>query len=285
MQVQAAGPEASLDVSGIRLVNARQSSRLADALNWHPGATWQGFRTVPIDAVAAGRSDRWLSYLRLVDWFVGNGSNAQRTGERLSVTVEGVPFELLGRMPNLAVTAVRSKSELRLPVSRMASEVYLLLLAAMTGTEEPAYGSGQLREIGDVDRFRLRLEYGDGTADECLPMNVATGRFGVVSGPQALVAPADPTRHLNAVILCDATRQAAFAVAAMTIRTDATPLHPAGKRPHSATAGQAERPIIPSQCSGCGGGHQRAADDHTVGPSAKWLAILGRAVSSRRASR
>jgi hypothetical protein len=226
MQVQAAGPEALLDVSDIRLVNSRRSSHLADALNWRPGATWQGFRSVPIDTVATGRSDRWLSYLRLADWFVGNGSDAQRTGGRPSVTVDGVPFELLARMPDLAVTAVRGKSELRLSVSRMASEVYLLLLAAMTGAEEPAYGSGPLREIEDVDRFRLRLEYADGTVDECLPMNVATGRFGVVSGPQALVAPADPTRHLEAVVLCDRTRQAGFGVAAITVCTEGTPRHP-----------------------------------------------------------
>ena len=101
-QVQAVGPKASLEVSGIRLVSARQSSRLADGLHWHVVANWQGFHAVPIAKVAAGRSDRWLSYLRLADWFVGNGPAAQRNGERLSVTVEGVPFELLDRMPNLA---------------------------------------------------------------------------------------------------------------------------------------------------------------------------------------
>ena len=226
MQVQAAGPEASLQVSDIRLVNARQSSRLADALDWHPGATWQGFQPVPIGTVAAGRSDRWFSYLRLVDWFIGNGTDARGTGNRPSVTVEGVPFELLGRMPNLAVTALRSKVQLRLPVGRTASEVYMVLLAAMTGPEEPTYGSGPLRAIEDVDRFCLRLEYADGTVDECLPMNVSTGRFGVVSGPQVLVAAADRMRRLEAVVLCDRTRQAAFGVAAITIRTDGTSRHP-----------------------------------------------------------
>jgi len=92
MQVQAAGPEASLDVSDIRLSGARQSSRLADALDWHPGAAWQGFRSLPTDAIATGRSDRWLACLRLVDWFAGTASDAGGSSNRFSVTVEGVPF-------------------------------------------------------------------------------------------------------------------------------------------------------------------------------------------------
>jgi hypothetical protein len=214
VQVQAADLAASLELSDIRLVSARQPSRLADALVWQPGAAWQGFQPVPIDKIAAGRSERWLHHLRLAGWL-----------DAEHVTAEKVPFELMRRMPDLAVTPLDRKLELRIPVGRSASEVYLLLLAAMMGREEPAYGDGPLQTIEDVDRFRLRLEYSDHTADECLPMSVTTGRFGVTAGPQVLAAPADPARQLAAVVLRDATRQAAFAVAAVTVRTGAT-IHP-----------------------------------------------------------
>jgi len=49
-------------------------------------------------------------------------------------------------------------------------------------------------------------------------MNVATKQFGIVPGPQVLVAAADPSKPLKALILRDACKQAAFAVAALTAR-------------------------------------------------------------------
>jgi hypothetical protein len=118
------------------------------------------------------------------------------------------------------VTGLRDTSELRLAVSGHATEVYLLLLAAFRGAEEPVYGSGRLRCIRDVDRFRLSLEYSDGTVDDCLPMNVATRQFGITAGPQVLVAVVDAAKELAAVVVKDQCRQAAFAVAAVTLRTD-----------------------------------------------------------------
>jgi hypothetical protein len=219
VQVQAAGPGARLEVSDLRLSNVRQPARLADSLDVRVGVDWSGFQPVPIRAQATGRSEAWRSRLRLGDWFTG------------PVTAEQIPFDLPSQPPDLAVTPLRAKSQLRIPVGKSASEVYLLLLAAMTGQDEPVYGSGRLQAIRDVDRFRLRLEYADGTADECLPLNVATKQFGAISGPQVLVAPAAPEKRLEAAVLCDATRQAAFGVAAVTIRTGRGPLHPEAADP------------------------------------------------------
>lgn len=219
MQVQAAGPDAVFEVSDLRLVNSRATNRLADAFPWQPGARFDGCKAVPIGSLAQGRTPLWTKHLR-VDWF-----NASQ------VTVQGIPFALLPQEPALAETRVGTKSELRIPVDASASEVYLLLLAALTGSEESAYGHGELRAIADVDRFRLRLEYADGTRDECLPLNAVTKQFNVVAGPQVLVAAADPEKRLAAVVVCDRTRQAAFAVAAMTVRTDAQRQFPETQEP------------------------------------------------------
>ena len=91
----------------------------------------------------------------------------------------------------LAATGILAKADSRFPCDLRASEIYLLLLAAFIGPEEPVYGGGKLSAIRDLDRFRLRLEYADGTADECLPLNVAMKQFGVVAGPQ--IPPPQPT--------------------------------------------------------------------------------------------
>jgi len=209
VQLQASAPDAALEVAHIRLVNARVPTKLADAVDWRPGARFDGFQAVPVAPVAKSRSRSWCSHLRLADWFAES-----------AVTAHGIPFSLVSADADLAATPLRGKSELRFPTDATANEVYLLMLSAFTGEEEPAYGSGKLRAIHDVDRFRLRLEYADGTADECLPMNVATGQFGVVQGPQVVVAAADRSKRLEAVVLADMVKQAAFAVAGVTARTD-----------------------------------------------------------------
>ena len=136
-----------------------------------------------------------------------------------------IPFRLRAA-PELAGTGIRAKTDLRLPCGQRTSEVYLLMLAAFIGPEEPSYGSGRLTAIRDVDRFRLRLEYADGTVDECLPMNVATKQFAIVAGPQVLVAAADPARALQTLVLRDACKQGAFAVAAVSVRTKGEPACP-----------------------------------------------------------
>jgi hypothetical protein len=213
--VQAEEPGATLEVSDIRFTDVRQPSKLGDALDWQPGAAFAGFRPVLLGPIADSRSSDWAQHLRLSDWF-----------DSAEVTAQAIPFVILQEEMNLAATGVREKGELRVPVGTRCAEVYLVLLAALIGSEEPAFGHGKFTAIRDVDRFRLRFEYADGTADECLPMNAATGRFGIVKGPQVLVAAASPSKQLDSVVLCDRTRQAGFAVAAMTVRNEGSPQFP-----------------------------------------------------------
>ncbi len=215
VQLQAESEKARLELADLRLTNARQSSSLADALQWQPGADFQGFQALSPWQVAPADSLPWREHFRLSDWLAGP-----------AVTVEGIPFSRCKEGPSLAATGARAKSELRLPAGGHASEVYLLLLTALVGPDEPAYGAGKLRTIRDVDRFRLRLEYADGSATECLPMNVATHQFAIVDGLQVVVAAADPTKELAAIVVCDRSKQAALAVAGATLRSDAKRLYP-----------------------------------------------------------
>jgi len=206
-EVQAEASDAELEIAEIRLANSLPPQPLSDACPWRPDATFESFQSVPLPADARTDGDRWLQRLRLTDW---------PATER--VTVAGIPFLLAARPRQLAATSIQDKSQLALAADGRAQEVFLLLLAKFFGPDEPVFGGGRLKAIGDVDRFRLRLQYDDGTADECLPWNISAGRFGAIEGAQVLVAAADGAKRLRQIVVCDGTRQGAFAVAACSAR-------------------------------------------------------------------
>ena len=206
-EVQGAASDAELEIGEIRLANRLPPQPLSDACPWRPDATFENFQSVPLPPDARTDGDRWLQRLRLTDW---------PATER--VTVEGIPFLLAARPLQVAATSIQDKSHVALAADCPAHEVFLLLLAKFFGPDEPVFGDGRLKAIGDVDRFRLRLQYDDGTADECLPWNIGAGRFGVIEGVQVLVAAADGAKRLRQIVVCDGTRQGAFAVAACSAR-------------------------------------------------------------------
>jgi hypothetical protein len=210
-QVRAETGEARLEVADIRFVNTVLLSPLADFCDWSPGARFEGFRAVPLGPAANRESVPWRNHLHLADWPKAD-----------TVTAQGIPFALAAAKPDRAATTLSGTVPLRFAADGRASEVFVFLLAAFMGSEEPAYGEGRLQAIHDVDRFRLRLEYDDGTADEMLPMNVVSREFGVSEGPQVLVAAADEAKPLRAIVLEDLTKQGAFAVAGITARTSGT---------------------------------------------------------------
>ncbi|NQU24757.1 MAG: hypothetical protein HQ567_26030 [Candidatus Nealsonbacteria bacterium] len=220
VQVQSSAADGLLELSEIRLTDVVRATKLSDAVDFQSGTDWTDHRAVPIDSVAtrqsnAAESDTWRQRLQLAGWF-----------PEANVTIEGIPFALRRQRPDLAATPLGEKAELRLPVDAAATEVYLLLLAQFDGLDEPCYGGGKLTVIRDVDRFRIRLHYADGTVDECLPMNAATRQFCIGASVQVVVAAADPSKRLAAVVLCDRAKQAAFAVAGVTLRTGAARAFP-----------------------------------------------------------
>ena len=238
VQIQAASDKATLEIADLRFVNERPKRRLADAVDYCSGATLAGLRPVALGTAATSSSAAWQERHRLAEWFPSG-----------KVTVDGVAFVIRKDKPDLAATSLSGKGDLRLPLAApvRATEVYLLMSAALSGEDEPAYGGGRFRAIRDVDRFRVRLEYADGSADECLPMNARIRRFAVIEGPQVLVAAADEARRLNAVVVRDISKQAAFAVAGLTVRTDgkrafAEALEDAGPLRHAPAPGRGPGP-------------------------------------------
>jgi hypothetical protein len=212
IQLQSDSSPAKLEVSDIRFVQTRTPNPLLDVIAWKPGAAFQEDQPVSIQNSVNSDSSDWQRHLVFSDWFSST-----------EVTVEGIPLRLAQRPSDLASTRLSEKQRLQFPVNATASEIYVLLLAAFNGNDEPVFGEGKLRAIKDVDRFRMSVEYTDGTRDDCLPMNVVTRRFGVVAGPQMLVLAAEPKKTIKFLTLQDDTRQGAFAVAGIT-------LHPSSER-------------------------------------------------------
>jgi len=107
-------------------------------------------------------------------------------------------------------------------VGAKTNEVFLLVTATYAGAEEPVYArrrqGEKLTAIRQVDRFKLRLLYDDGTVDECMPVCLQTKNYEITTGPQVLCAFADQSRTLKEIILCDKMAQGAFAVSAVTCR-------------------------------------------------------------------
>ena len=206
-EVQAGNAAAELDLQEIRLTQALPLAPLSDFCVWRAGADFTEYEAVSLEASAGADGERWLQRLRMTDWPQTN-----------QITAEGIPFALSQGAFRVAATSLPGKTDLRLPVGRRVSEVFLLMLAKFRGEEEPPYGEGRFKAIRDVDRFRVRLEYADGTADECLPLEAASREFGVIQSAQVLVAAADAAKMLREVVVLDRTRQASFAVAALTAR-------------------------------------------------------------------
>lgn len=210
VQLQSNSSPAQLEISDIRFVQTRAPSLLADVVAWKTGAAFQEDQSVAIQNAVNSNSADWQRHLGFSDWF----SSAD-------VTVEGIPLLLPNRPSDLAATRLNEKQSLQFPINAATSEIYVLLMAAFTGNDEPVYGEGRLRAIQDADRFRMSVEYSDGTRDDCLPMNVVTRRFGVVAGPQMLVIAAEPGKTIRFLTVHDDTRQGAFAVAGITLHKPA----------------------------------------------------------------
>ncbi|MCE5267921.1 MAG: DUF6259 domain-containing protein [Planctomycetaceae bacterium] len=215
VQVRAAASDATLEISDMRLTNTLAPRRLADEVDCRSGADFREFKAVDLSPWACSDSAAWQSDLQLDHWFVGR-----------NVTIHGIPVALTAGGRDVAATKMTETAYLRFPVVARVTEVYLLLAAHMVGPEEAAYGGGPLHAIEDVDRFRVRLQYADGTADDCLPMNVATKQFGVRDGVQMLVAAADPSKRLDTLMVRDLCKQAAFGIVAMSYRTAGDRLYP-----------------------------------------------------------
>ena len=237
VQAQAWVGPAILEISDLRFTSARRPRRLEDLLTMRPGwprgaervamavdlsaalkaslsaaesaiprqgRGWQGQEPLPHVLSAQEAQARF----GLADWF-----------PQESLLIENVPFKVRLGGAAVAATTGDDESEVTVPVSARASEVYLLTLARLTGPEESVRGGGQLLRIGDPDRLRIMLHYADGEARAALPAQAPPPGFGVVDGAQVICVRADPARDLRAIELYVGTPQATLGIAAITLNT------------------------------------------------------------------
>lgn len=212
-QVQAAEPEAFLEVGGIRFHDLRPTVRVQDVFaataGWHGDMT--GLRPVTLPPGNLSGSSL-VSRLRL--------EGELPTGQ---VTVEGIPFLL--REPDAAanMTAVREADEIAAHLSGRAAELYFVLAAQLPSRDEPAFGEASLNSFTQIDRLRVRVEYADGTFDEQFPFSLAGGQHRVSRDLGVYCVALDPARELRSVTFRDGFRRGAFALLAATLSTDPGP--------------------------------------------------------------
>jgi hypothetical protein len=207
--VQAAGAGAWLEIEAIELTDAPPAAGPWDAYTQRPGAAFGAVQPLALGAQTAQAPF----------------DPAIRAAADGGITVEGVPFRL--EPARALVTGMAEKQTVTVAADGCASEVYLLLEADLTGKDDAIHGGGALRAIREVDRFRVRLAYADGTIDEHLPVGLPGGLPGLAQGAQALAAPADPQRRLASVGVVDVCAQASLQLLAVSVRRSGARLaHP-----------------------------------------------------------
>ena len=232
-QVQAADSGATLDISEITFTNTRKLPTIEEAIAFEPGAEWDGLEAIDISRQCNTDVMALLPRCGLASWFEGQAN-----------TVVGVPFQLSGPAHGdlIGTDLNAEESTATLHVGRQCGELYLLLLAAMSGNDDPIRGEGPLTRISDVDRFLLRLHYDDGTTEEQFPIALPSGQPMVTVGVQALCAFVDGAKTLDDVEVYDGSRQTGFYVAAATVNTSADQPHASLAPPRIPTSALSELP-------------------------------------------
>lgn len=209
IQVQAGSKgNAALSVRRLGLVNAVQPESAAGLLGGETVSEWGEFEPVELGASVTTSLKEVLDAMNIHDW---------PGGRRLAV--DGVPFELPTAEQQVCATGLRARGEIRLEVSRSCSEVFLLVLALLRGQEEQVFSrDARLSSVREVDRFRIQLDYANGSVEECFPFSATMDGFEVVHGAQVLCVGADARKPLRQLTLHDRMDRGAFVLVAATSR-------------------------------------------------------------------
>ena len=178
---------------------------------WPPGK--DGFLVAPAE-IRGGRPSPFLAQrLASSDWF-----QADR------IRVGGVPLAVERDLGRIQHSPLATFGDLRLKLPPGVREVYLLVAAATPATEpwgiDPA--RPKLQEVLDVpEKVFFEVRYGAGPADRVLPLDAATGKWGLRRGLSLSVVHPDPARHATELLLADRMQTAMFAIVGVTLRTAA----------------------------------------------------------------
>lgn len=211
--LDALGATAELELGRLTFASQPRSWTVAEILSptlaasaWPPGQ--EGFTPLPL-AVSGGQPSPFLAQrLEVADWFGAT-----------DITLNGVPFRVPASPDEVAVTPTGQSGEVSLALPAAASEVYLLLAAAVPPTEpwgiDPAHPRPQ--EMLDVpEKVSFEIRYSEGPADVVLPLDTASGQWGLARGLSVSVLHPDPRRRATAVVLREAMQTGSFGIVAAT---------------------------------------------------------------------
>jgi hypothetical protein len=148
----------------------------------------------------------------LADWFSSE-----------NITVAGVPFVVGRDAGSIPQSPMGQFGMLSLELPAGVREVYLLTAAAAPPTEPWGidWKNPRPQEMLDVpEKVLYEILYETGPSDRILPLDAATGRWGMKRGLGVSVVHPDPKRRATTLVLHDRMQTASFAILGTTMRTE-----------------------------------------------------------------
>jgi hypothetical protein len=212
------GDEARLTLDAISFSSRPLRFSTGQSLDYAPlGAAWpagkSGFIAAPVEIQGGTASPFFAQRLGLSDWF-----------ETDRIRVGQVPLVVERDLGRLQHSPLATFGDLRLKLPPGVREVYLLMAAAAPATEpwglDPA--RPKLQDVLNVpEKLFFEIRYDTGSADRVLPLDAATGQWGLRRGLSLSVVHPDPARRATELLLADRMQTATFAIVGATMRTAA----------------------------------------------------------------
>jgi len=213
-----AGDRATMVLDTITFSSAPPSWPVAQVLAYESRTSpWpdgqEGLTVLPL-TVAGGKPSPFLARrLGLSDWF-----------STLQVTVDQVPFAVPDRPEGASQSGVAALGSLEMPLPATVREIYLLTAAAAPSTEPWGIDWAHPRPVemlSEPEKVVFEIRYAQGPPDLVLPLDVASGQWGMKRGLSVVAVHPDSQRRPTALLLHDRMETATFAILGATVRTDA----------------------------------------------------------------
>jgi hypothetical protein len=206
-----AGDEATMTLDTISFSSAPARWPIGQVLSYEQRApeALGGFTLLP--PATGGSASPFLGQrLGLSDWFASP-----------DITVGGIPFAVPASPGEVQQSGSAALGTLSVALAPAAAEVYLLTAAVAPATEPWGIDWAHPRPVEMLsvpEKLVCEVRYADGPPDFMLPVDVATGGWGLKRGLGVCVVHPDPTRRPTELLLHDRMRGAAFAILGATLR-------------------------------------------------------------------
>ena len=213
---------AQIEIDYIEFSSQPPRSPVADVVDFQPrSGAWpegkDGLRTLPPPEPVRPNSYMPVR-MGLGAWFPGT-----------EICVDGIPFQVAANFERVASTGTVDEDSVTLaipaagkgPQAQAATEFLVLLLACFPKSESLASSKSltPLRVLDEPERAYFELRYDDASIDRLLPVQKATGKYGIAHGVEVYgLRPARGKRVVE-LSLHDRMQNASFAIAGVTMNT------------------------------------------------------------------